>query len=196
MDSLSISPAQARLKLTLLEKNVEAKDSVVLYSEMRNLGLPAEVIEILTRLISATSKIGKKIVAIGKIIVSELLRYVGEHPVQVAGLAAGLYPTYALGGAIHALFTLSPYLSQIKIIGAPLAAIANIVARLCKTAFIPFMIAAPIVGAVSGDMTDKKYPQVSESVRDMALDFFQTFSQIVSAIKAELVGTEESPAFA
>ena len=195
MEAINISPAQARLKLTLLDKQAEAKSNWEFYSEMKGFGLPSEVIEILEQVLKTTSQVAGKTVSIGKIIVSKLLQYVAEHPLQVVGLAAGLCTTYALGVALGSLFALVPGLAKIWGIGAGLSKLALLIAGLCKTAFTPLMIASPIVGAVGGEILDNKFPQVSESFQAIAKDFFDLFSQIINAIKNDFEHSEHSPAF-
>lgn len=185
MEVSDMSPSQARLKLTILDKQAEAKNSYEFYLQMKNLGLPDEVIEILERILKVTSKVAGKVIAIGKIIVIKMLEYVSKHPLQVAGLALGLTTTYALGMAVHGLFALIPTLAKWKIIGGLLAKLALLTAKLCQTLFVPIMVVAPIIGVTAGEIFDKKYPEVSESLRQASKDFFHFFSQIINSIKNE-----------
>lgn len=60
---------------------------------------------------------------------------------------------------------------------------------------MPIMIASPIVGAVFGDVFDKKNPEISESLQRVAKDFFDLFSKIINAIKHELELGEWNEAF-
>lgn len=192
MEISVLSPAQARLKLTIFNKQAESKNSYEFYSEMKNLKLPNEVIEILERILKVTANMTGKVISIGKIIVTQLLKYVAAHPLQVAGLAVGLGATYSLGVALHGLFALVPALAQWQLIGWLLSKLAGVIASLCKTAFIPIMIVAPIVGVVAGDILDKKYPEVSESLKQVSKDFFEFFSQLIKSIKDELDFSELS----
>ena len=185
METSELSPSQARLKLTILNKHAEVKNNYELYSEMTNLGLPNEVIEVLSRVLKVTSKVAGKVIAIGKIIVIKLLEYVSKHPLQVAGLVVGLSAAYALGVALHGLFALVPALAKWKIIGGLLSKLVLLIANLCQAVFVPIMIATPVVGSVTGEIFDKKYPEVSESLQQIAKDFFELFAQIVNAIKDE-----------
>jgi hypothetical protein len=190
------SPSQARLKLTILNKHAEAKNSYELYSEMKNLGLPDEVIEILSRISKVTSKVAGKIISIGKIIVIKLLEYVAKHPLQVVGLAVGLSATYALGVALHGIFALVPALAKWKIIGGLLSKLALLTANLCQTIFMPIRLLAPVAGIVAGEISDTKYPEVSESLQQIAKDFFEFFAQLINAIKNELGFDEPDQVFA
>jgi hypothetical protein len=192
METSVLSPAQARLKLTIFNKQAESKNSYEFYSEMKNLKLPNEVIEILERILKVTANMTGKVISIGKIIVTQLLKYVAAHPLQVAGLAVGLGATYSLGVALHGLFALVPALAQWQLIGWPLSKLAGVIASLCKTAFIPIMIVAPIVGVVAGDILDKKYPEVSESLKQVSKDFFEFFSRLINSIKDEIDYSESS----
>lgn len=193
MEISVLSPAQARLKLTIFNKQAESKNSYEFYSEMKDLKLPNEVIEILEKILKVTANMTGKIISIGKIIVTQLLKYVAAHPLQVAGLAVGLGATYSLGVALHGLFALVPALAQWPFpVGWLLSKLAGVIASLCKTAFIPIMIVAPIVGVVAGDILDKKYPEVSESLKQVSKDFFEFFSQLIKSIKDELDFSELS----
>lgn len=195
MEVSSLSPSQARLKLVILDKQAKAKNSYEFYSQMKDLKLPNEVVEILKKIQKVTSKIAGKVVAIGKIIVIKLLEYVAEHPLQIAGLAVGLVTTYALGVAVQGLFALIPALAKWKLIGGLLAKLALLIAKLCQTIFVPLMVAAPIAGVVFGEMSDKKYPEISESLKQVAKDFFNFFSQIINSIKDEFDFSDYSQAF-
>lgn len=186
MENLELSPPQARLKLVLLNKQAEAKNNWEFYSEMRDLGLPDEIIEILQRVLKITSKVAGTVISIGKIIVTKLIEYVAKHPLQVAGLAVGLGATYALGVALSGMFALIPTLPHWIGVGPLLTKLAIIIPNLCKTVFVPVMILSPIVGTVVGEIFDKKYPEVSESLQQIAKDFFEFFAQIINSIKDEL----------
>jgi len=186
MKNPELSPSQARLKLVLLNKQAEAKNSWEFYSEMKDLGLPDEVIEILQQVLKVTSKVAGTIISIGKIIVTKLIDYVAKHPLQVAGLAVGLGATYALGVALSGMFALIPTLPHWMGIGPFLTKLAMIIPNLCKTVFVPAMVLSPIVGSVAGEIFDKKYPAVSESLQQIAKDFFKLFAQIINSIKNEL----------
>lgn len=196
MENLDLSPPQARLKLVLLNKQAEAKNNWEFYSEMRDLGLPDEIIEILQKILKITSKVAGTIISIGKIIVTKLIEYVAKHPLQVAGLAVGLGATYALGVALSGMFALVPTLPHLVGVGPLLTKLAMIIPSLCKTVFVPAMILSPIVGSVVGDIFDKKYPEVSESLQQIAKDFFEFFAQIINSIKDELDFGDFSEAFA
>ena len=196
MESSPLNPSQARLKLAILNKQAEAKNSWEFYSEMMTLGLPDEVIEILKKVLKVTSKVAGTVISIGKIIVIKLIEYVAKHPLQVAGLAVGLGATYALGVALHGLFALVPELAQWKLIGGLLSKLAILIANLCKTIFVPLMLASPIAGGVAGEIFDKKYPEVSESLQKIARDFFDFFAQIMNSIRDEIEFTDFKASFA
>lgn len=186
METSQLTSSQARLKLTILNKQAEAKKNWELYSEMRALGLPDEIIAILQKIVKATSKVAGTVVSIGKIIVIKLLEYVAKHPLQVAGLAVGLGATYALGVALSGLFALVPTLPHWWGIGSLLTRLAMIIPNLCKTIFFPAMILSPVVGCVAGETFDKKYPEVRESLQQIAKDFFEFFAETINSIRDEI----------
>jgi len=196
MEASPLNPSQARLKLAILNKQAEAKNSWEFYSEMRTLGLPDEVIEILQKVLKVTSKVAGTVISIGKIIVIKLVEYVAKHPLQVAGLAVGLGATYALGVALSGLFALVPTLPHWMGIGPLLTKLAMIIPNLCKTVFVPAMILSPVVGCVAGEIFDKKYPEVSESLQEIARDFFELFAQIMNSIRDEIDFTDFKESFA
>ena len=196
MTAINISPAQARLKLTILNKQAEAKDSWEFFSEMKSLGLPSEVIEILKTVLEVTSRVVDKTIAIGKIIVSKLLQYTAEHPLQVAGLAVGLYATYTLGVALHGMVAVAPWILKIPIIGAALSNLGLLITGLCKVVIIPILAASPVAGVVAGEILDKKFPQISESCQRITQEYFELFSQIINAVKDELNSSECNTSFA
>lgn len=195
MTAINISPAQARLKLTVLNKQAEAKNSWEFFSEMKSLGLPSEVIEILKKVLEVTSQVANKTISIGKIIVSKLLQYTAEHPLQVAGLAVGLYATYTLGIALHGLFAVAPWISNLPLVGGALAKLSLLIAGLCKEVIMPVLIASPVAGVVAGEILDTKFPQISESCQRVAKEYFELFSQIINAVKDELNSNECNSAF-
>ena len=196
MEVAAIPSAQAKLKLTILSKQAEAKNNWEFVSEMKDFGFPDEVVEILQKVLKVTSKVAGKAVSIGKIVVLELLKYVAKHPLQVVGLAAGLYTTYALGVAVHGLFAAAPGLAHVPIVGWLLSKLALLSGSLCKAAVTPFMMAAPVVGAVAGEIFDSKFPAVSKSLQKVAKDFFELLGEIINAIKNELDFSDSEQAFA
>jgi hypothetical protein len=195
MESSPLNPSQARLKLAILNKQAEAKNSWEFYSEMRTLGLPDEVIEILQKVLKVTSKVAGTVISIGKIIVIKLIEYVAKHPLQVAGLAVGLGATYALGVALSGLFALVPTLPHWMGVGPLLTKLAIIIPNLCKTVFVPAMILSPVVGCVAGEIFDNKYPEVSESLQKIAQDFFDFFAQMMNSLRDEIDFTDFKESF-
>lgn len=195
METSALSPSQARLKLTILHKQAEAKAGYEFYTDMKDIGLPNEVIEILEKLLKVTFKVAGKTISIGKIIVTELIDYVVKHPLQVAGLAVGLGAACTLGIAIHGLFCLVPALHSWFMVGGLLSQLMQTIASLCQTVAIPFMAIAPIAGAVTGEFFDRKFPEVSESLEQVIKDFFALFSQIINSIKDEIDFSETNQAF-
>jgi hypothetical protein len=181
-----LSDSQARLKLTLLSKQAEAKNSYEVEAEMREMGLAEEVMAILRKIMKVVAKVAGKAIAIGKVVVIELLKYAAKHPFQVAGLAIGLAGTCALGLAVHQLFGLVPALAKWKIIGGLLAKLMAIIANITQLALLPFMVAAPVAGGVGGEILDRKFPQVGESIQQVARDFFEVFASILDRIKDEI----------
>lgn len=186
MKNSKLTQAQAKLKLAILDKQAETKNKWEFYSEMRGLGLPDEIIGILEKILKVTSNIAGKAICIGKIIVMQLLDYVAMHPLQVAGLALGLGATYTLGVALGGLFASISSVSHLPHIGPLLGKLAVAVHNICRTIFVPAMILSPVVGCVAGEVFDKSYQEVNESLQRVAKDFFELFSQILNSIWNEI----------
>ena len=196
MATSALPPALAKLKLTILNKKAEAKKSLEVYFDMKNLGLPDVIIDILEKIWKVTSKAPGQVISIGKIIVIELLNFALEHPLQVTGLAVGLSSAIALGVAVHGLFALIPSLAKMKLIGGLLAKLALATANLCKSVTLPFIIGTPVATTVVGEILDQKFPVISQSLQQIARDYFELFSKIINALKDTLKFNETAPAFA
>lgn len=196
METSQLSASQARLKLTILSKQAEAKNSYEVYSEMKGLGLPDDIIAILRKILAVTSKVAGKVIAIGKIIVIHLLDYVAKHPLQAAGITVGLGVTFTLGVGLHGLFAMVPGLAGVPILGGLLSKLALLIASICKTVFVPIMAIAPVVGGVAGEILDQKFPAINEGLQQAAKDFFEFLGKLINAIKDELELDTATPAFA
>lgn len=102
---MNISPGEARLELALLESKAQVLDKLDVFTHLTNLGLPPELMLRLEELWETSKIVGKKIVHIGKIIILEIMRFIGEN----SNLAIGL----ALGAAVGALVSLIPFLGPL-----------------------------------------------------------------------------------
>ena len=172
MDS-TLSPAQAKLKLTLLDKKVEAKNSYEVYSEFLDIGLPPVVMEILDKISKVTWKIAQETFAVGKIILVELLKFVKKHPFVVAGLTVGCL----IGAAIGGLLTVSPMIANMPLLGSLLVKLLSVLSTLGKTVFIAG-------GLILGIKLDNKFPDVGQELHEIAKDFFKMLAEILESLQA------------
>lgn len=172
MDS-TLSPAQAKLKLTLLDKKVEAKNSYEVYSEFLELGLPPVVMEILNKISKVTWKIAQETFAVGKIILVELLKFVKKHPFAVVGLTVGCL----IGAGIGGLLTVSPMLAKIPVLGSLLVKLLSVLSTLCKTVF-------PVGGLILGIELDNNFPNVGQEIHEIAKDFFKMLAEILESLRS------------
>ena len=97
----ALSHAEARIELALLNGKTLSMDRTHVFVRFANGGIPSEIIFRLEELWEVTKIIGKKIVHIGRIVISEIVRFIEENP----NLAVGV----ALGAAVGALTSLIPY---------------------------------------------------------------------------------------
>ncbi len=129
MTGLGISPAQANLKLSLWQLQVESVRNSDLYLWLQDCGLPQEVVVRLHRLVDYTEEVGGKTLALGKIILLKLVEFVKSHPNLTAGAAVGA----AAAILVNAIPFLGPVLAPVL---GPLAVALGVVAghRLDKRA--------------------------------------------------------------
>lgn len=172
-----LSPAQAKLKLTLLDKKAEAQNSYEVYSEFLDLGLPPSVMEVLEKISKVVWKVAKETFAIGKIILLEVIKFVKEHPLLVLSCTAG----YAIGVAIGGLLTLSPMLAKVWVIGPLLAKLLSLLSSLCQVTFV-------VGGFLVGLQIDRAFPHVGQDIQKVATDFFDMLARIIGTIQSRYAG--------
>ena len=127
MNAQTLTPAQANLKLTLMNAEAESVSGSDLYLWLCEQGLPSEVAIRLRELIDATAIVADRVINIGKIILIKIIEFVKAHP----NLAIGI----AVGAAIGALVATIPF------IGVYLAPVA--------------MAISVSIGAIAGHRLDK-----------------------------------------
>jgi len=168
-----LSPAQAKLKLTLLDKKAEAKNSYELYAEFLDMGLPPLVLEILEKISKVVWKVAKEAFAIGKIILLEVIRFVKEHPMLV--LSFGI--SYAIGSAIGGLVTAIPILPSLPWIGPLISQLLSSLSNLCQITFV-------VGGSLLGLQLDREFPNTGQDIQKAATDFFNMLARIIEAIQS------------
>lgn len=161
MSELLISPAQANLKLAIMQANADALSSNDLYVLIHQLGLPSEISMRIYELGKQTRKIGEKVVSIGKIIVTKIIEFVQAHPNLFIGAALGA----AVGFLVNSVPLLGPVLS-------PLATLI-----------------AVTFGSVVGHRMDKGQTgtevglvESTENVIEIAREFFQLLVDTLSTV--------------
>lgn len=177
-----LSPAQAKLKLTLLGKKAEAKNSYELYTEFLEMGLPPLVMEMLDKISKVVWKVAKETFEIGKIILLEVLKFCKNHPMLVLSCTAG----YAIGVAIGGLLTLNPMLAKAWVIGPLMAKLLSLLSNLCQ---VTFTVGSFLLGL----QLDREFPNIGQDIQKTATDFFNMLAQIIEAIQSRYTG-EFNPA--
>lgn len=157
---ITVSPAQANLKMALWQVDADSMSSTELYAWLVDSGLPHEVNIRLHELITYTKKVGSKVIAVGKIVLIKILEFVKTHP----NLAMGV----ALGAAVGLLVNSVPVLGSVL---APLATVLGIT-----------------IGAIAGHRLDKGKEVnegiigVAQDIIEIAREFFKLFIAVFNAI--------------
>ncbi|MBE9188059.1 DUF2273 domain-containing protein [Microcoleus sp. LEGE 07076] len=144
MTAQPLSLPQANLKMALWQVDADSMSSSELYVWLNDSGLPHEVTIRLHELASYTKKAGNKVLAVGKIVLIQIIEFVKAHP----NLATGI----ALGAAVGLLASSVPFIGPVL---APLAAVLGIT-----------------VGAIAGHRLDQGYRQV-DGIVGVTQDFIQ-----------------------
>ncbi|MBW4644208.1 MAG: hypothetical protein KME23_14690 [Goleter apudmare HA4340-LM2] len=165
MTSEKLSVAQANLKMSLWNAEVEAITSSEFYGYLQNMGLPEEIVTRLHDLISRSLKIGKKLISIGKIVLFKIIEFVKAHPFLVAG--AGICAVVGL--AIYNLII------SIPVLGTWLEPIARALG-----------ISITLTGAIVGHALDKKFQGVGQNISEIASEFFKLLTDVINAVSHEL----------
>lgn len=161
MPELPLSSAQANLKLSLIQADVETISSSDLYVSLQQLGLPSELTMRLHELGKQTRKIGDQVVSVGKIIIVKIIEFIKAHPNLFIGAALGA----AVGLLVNSVPVLGPLLSPLV------------------------TVIAVTFGSVVGHRMDKGQTgteistvELAENVIEIARDFFQFLVDIFSTI--------------
>ena len=115
MESQKLTTAQANLELAILNAETESISSSDFYAWLKNLGLPDEAAIRLKGIADVTSKVGNRVINVGKIILMKIIEFVKAHP----NLAVGI----AIGGAIGALVNMIPWIGPLL---APIATLIGV----------------------------------------------------------------------
>lgn len=167
MTTLTISPAQSKLKLAMWSAEVENLSSGDFYIWLQETGLPEAVVTRLHELVNKTMKVGKKLISIGKVLLFKILDFVKENPCLVAGAGVGA----AVGAAIYSLICSLPLG-----VGVLLEPIARI---LCVGAFS--------VGASAGHSLDREIKNMSQSLIEVARTFFHGVVEVLKSVSKQIV---------
>jgi len=111
MQATVFTPGQADLELTILNAEAQRVDSSDIYAWLRDSGLPVEVSIRLKSFVEATSDVGDRVIAIGKIIFLKIIDFVKANSNMAIGIA--------IGACIGALSSMVPVLGPLL---APIAA--------------------------------------------------------------------------
>lgn len=161
----TLSPAQAKLKLALLNAEATAVKSSDVYLELQTFDLPPEVTSRLHDLLQVTKPIGGKVIAVGKVVLLQILEFIKQHPFLVTSLGVGA----VIGTAVAGLITSIPLLGGVL---APLAAALG--------------ITITVLAGVVGYELDKNFQGVGQDIVEMAELFFRLLSNIVNTVFREV----------
>jgi len=156
--SSALSLPQANLKMALWQVNADSMSSSDLYVWLNDTDLPHEVTIRLHELATYTTKAGNKVLAVGKIILIQIIEFVKAHPNLVVGAGIGA----AVGAAVAMLINSIPFLGPFL---APLGAALG----LTITAF----------GAIAGHKLDQR--DQGKDVSDGIVGITQDIIEIVKA---------------
>ncbi|NMT62188.1 DUF2273 domain-containing protein [Marinobacter orientalis] len=160
---MSLSEPEAKLRVLILNSNATELDRVDLTTRLTNFGLPQEIITRINELWGKTIVVAKQVIHIGKIIISEIIKFIKEN----SHLAVGV----AIGAAVGALISMIPFFGPIL---APLATAISI-----------------LVGGIAGYRIDQgKKPTdgvigVSQEIILIAKKFFELFANIFNSLRIE-----------
>lgn len=161
-----VSQAQANLKMSLWQLEVDSMKSSNLYVWLQDSGLPHEVTIRLHELATYTKKAGSKVLAVGKIVLIKIIEFVKAHPFLVIGAGIGA----VVGAAVAGLITSVPILGQLL---APLA--------------MALGITITAIGAVVGHRLDKCLPGVGEDIIEIVQDFFKLLVDVLNSVFRNVV---------
>ena len=159
----ALTKEQGLFELTLLnaEMSREQFDDFIVVG--LNRGIPAEIITRLQGLWDVTKEVAGEVVAVGKIIVQQIIEFLKANPKLSVGLA--------LGAAVGALIAGIPFLGPLL---APLATGLS-------------MLYGAAVGAAKDAGADSS--DTYEAVLSLAKKFFELLQNIMVSIKDYFVGS-------
>lgn len=157
---MSLTNAEAKLKLSLLNSNVADLDRIDVITQFTNMDLPQEVISRIDVLWEIIKVIGDQVIHIGKLILTEIMKFIKQNQHLAIGIA--------IGAAIGALISIIPF------IGPLLAPIATAIGGI---AGYKLDQGENIKGGVIG---------VTQDVIMIAKKFFELFSSIFNTLQSEL----------
>ncbi|MEH2378112.1 MAG: hypothetical protein V7K27_04280 [Nostoc sp.] len=165
MASEKLSAAQANLKITLWNAEAGAIKSSDFYEYLQDMGLPEEVVTRLHDLVRHTIKIGKKVIAIGKVLLFKIVEFVKTHPFLVAGAGIAAVVSAVIYNWIVSIPWLGHFLEP--------------VARALGIGIV-------LAGAVLGHVLDKQFKGVAQNIVEVASEFFKLLADVLNALSHEL----------
>ena len=117
-----LTPAQANLELAILNAEAQTISSSDFYAWLKDSGLPDEAAIRLKGIAEITAEVGRRVINVGKIILSKIIEFVKAHPNLAIGIAIGA----ALGALVNAIPWIGPILAPIfTLIGVTFGALAG-----------------------------------------------------------------------
>ena len=159
---MEFTEAEAKLKLGALNSGAEQIDRIDVVTRLTNAGLPQEVITRINELWETTRVISGQIFNIGKIILSEIIRFIENNSHMAVGVA--------IGAAVGSLTSMIPF------IGPLLTPLATAITA--------------VVGGIAGYRLDQgREPDdgtigVSQDLISIAKNFFELLANIFNALRA------------
>ena len=109
MAANTLTTAQANIELAILNAESEAMSSSDFYAWLKELGLPDEAAIRLKGVAEMTTKVGKRVINVGKMILMKIIEFVKAHPKMVIGMAIGA----AIGTLVNTVPLIGPLLAPI-----------------------------------------------------------------------------------
>lgn len=107
----SFTPSSAMLELSMMNADVGNQNFDDVIIDALNRGIPPEVVTRLQDIWTATKKIGNEVIAIGKIIVREIVRFLKENTKITVGIAIGAAITFLVASVPFVGPILAPYVA-------------------------------------------------------------------------------------
>lgn len=107
----SFTPSAAMLELSMMNADVTNQNFDDVIIEALNRGVPPEVVTRLQGIWTTTKKIGNEVIAIGKIIIKEIIRFLKENTKMTVGIAIGAAVTFLVASVPFVGPILAPYIA-------------------------------------------------------------------------------------